>query len=190
MNPQIQEINEKPEENFFKEVIKFTLVALIIIIPIRTYVAQPFLVSGPSMDPTFTSGQYLFVDQVTYHFQKPQRGDVVIFRYPRDPKIYYIKRIIGLPGETVSADTGKITIKNTGHPDGILLNDSYISKDHRTSETFEINLGSTEYFVMGDNRAESSDSRLWGPLDERFIVGRPIIRLFPFNKITVLPGKE
>lgn len=190
MNPQIQEINEKPEENFFKEVIKFTLVALIIIIPIRTYVAQPFIVSGPSMDPTFTSGQYLVVDQVTYNFQKPQRGDVVIFRYPRDPKIYYIKRIIGLPNETVSADTGKITIKNTEHPDGILLNDSYISKNHKTSETFEINLGSTEYFVMGDNRAESSDSRLWGPLDERFIVGRPIIRLFPFNKVTILPGKE
>lgn len=190
MNPPIQEINEKPEENFFKEVIKFTLIALIIIIPIRTYVAQPFIVSGPSMDPTFTTGQYLIVDQLSYHFQKPQRGDVVIFRYPRDPQIYYIKRIIGLPGETVSADTGKISIINSENPKGILLSDSYIAKEHKTSETFEINLGSTEYFVMGDNRAESSDSRLWGPLDEKFIVGRPIVRLFPFTKMTILPGKE
>lgn len=190
MNPQFHEKNSKPEENFFKEIVKFTLVALIIIIPIRTYIVQPFIVKGPSMDPTFVTGQYLLVDQVSYYFNKPERGDVIIFRYPNDPQTFYIKRIIGLPNERVSADTGRITIINSANPKGILLDDSYVAKKHKTSETFDINLGPTEYFVMGDNRAESSDSRTWGPLDEKFIVGRPIFRLFPFNKVSIFPGRD
>ncbi len=177
-----------PKENFFKEILKFTVIALIIVVPIRTYIAQPFIVSGPSMDPTFNTGQYLIVDQISYRFQDPKRNEVLIFRYPREPQTFYIKRIIGLPGETVSIETGRVIITNKENPKGMLLSDTYILNNHRTSETFSITLGPSEYFVMGDNRAESSDSRLWGPLDKKFIVGRPFIRLFPLNKIGLFPG--
>ncbi len=192
MNPNFTQNNlpeKKVKDNFFKEIIKFTVIALIIVVPIRTYVAQPFIVSGPSMDPTFATGQYIIVDQLSYTFGEPKRNDVVIFRYPRDPKTFYIKRIIGLPGETLVVDTGKVKITNKDNPRGFILDDSYVSKTHKTSETFNITLGATEYFVMGDNRSESADSRSWGPLDMKFIVGKPFVRLLPFNKISVFPGE-
>lgn len=189
MNSENNFFDKKPKENFFKEIIKFTVIALLIVVPIRTYVAQPFIVSGPSMDPTFNSGQYIIVDQLSYHFNVPKRDDVVIFRYPRDPKTYYIKRIIGLPGETLAVDTGKVKIINKENPKGFIMIDTFVAGNHKTSETFNITLGPTEYFVMGDNRAESSDSRMWGPLDKKFIVGRPFVRLLPFNKISFFPGE-
>lgn len=184
MNPE----NNLTEKNSFKEIIKFIIIALLIIIPIRTYIVQPFIVSGASMDPTFATGQYLIVDQLTYHLNNPRRGDVVIMKYPKNPKVYFIKRIIGLPGETLIMNTGKVTIKNNDYPDGLALDETYITKDHRTSDTFEIKLSPTEYFVMGDNRPESSDSRTWGPLDSKYLVGRPVIRLLPFSKLSIFPG--
>lgn len=190
MNPENTQITNEPKENFFKEIIKFTILALIIVIPIRKFIAQPFIVSGASMDPTFKTGNYLIIDQLSYRFYNPERGDVVVFRYPNNPKVFYIKRIIGLPGETVSIENGKVTIINKENPKGILLDDSYVLENHRSMETRKVTLEANSYFVMGDNRAESSDSRIWGPLDLKYIMGRPILRLLPFNKISVFPGKE
>lgn len=188
--PQTPETTTEKKENFFKEIVKFTLIALAIVIPIRTYIAQPFIVSGASMDPTFTTGEYLIVDQLSYNFEDPKRGDVIIFKYPVDPKTFFIKRIIGLPGETVSVRRGVPTIYNEENPDGLTLDEDYISDEHQKIETFEVVLKDGEYFVMGDNRAESSDSRIWGPLDEKYIIGRPLIRLFPVTNISVFPGRE
>lgn len=184
MNPEIPQ----KKENFFKEIIKFTVIALIIVIPIRTYIAQPFIVDGPSMDPTFNTGQYLIVDQLTYHFSDPERQDVIVFRYPNNPKVFFIKRIIGLPGETVSIESGKVKIINKENPEGFLLTENYIGNNHRASDSFIKKLGDDEYFVMGDNRVESSDSRLWGPLEKRYVVGRAFLRLLPVTKISVFPG--
>ncbi len=177
------------KEHFLKDIVTFTLIALAIVIPIRMYVAQPFIVNGASMDPTFVSGEYLIVDQLTYHFEKPKRQDVIILRYPSNPKTFFIKRIIGLPGETLSARNSVITAINKEHPAGITVNDSYVKNPYSKSDTFNITLGPTEYFVMGDNRGESSDSRVWGPLEEKFIVGRPLLTLYPISKISFLPGK-
>ncbi len=180
---------ESPKENFLKEIVKFTLLAIVIVVPIRLYVAQPFIVSGASMDPTFKSGQYLIVDQLTYHFNDPKREDVIIFRYPRNPSTFFIKRIIGLPGETVRLENGKITIVNSENPEGIKIEDPHVATAHETRDNFSVTLKDTEYFVMGDNRAESSDSRVWGPLEKKYIIGRPAARLFPLSKISVFPGK-
>jgi signal peptidase I len=192
MNPEIQQKipeNTKPKENFLKEIVKFTLIALAIVVPIRTYIAQPFIVSGASMDPTFQSGEYLIIDQLTYHFNEPQRGDVVIFRYPRDPSTFFIKRIIGLPGEKISMNNGIITIINKDNPKGIILPDSHISDTRKSLDTLSVTLGSTEYFVMGDNRRESSDSRVWGPLERKYIIGRPAVSLIPISKAEIFPGR-
>ncbi len=189
MNPEISNQKAPKKENFLKEIVKFTLIALAIVIPIRAYVAQPFIVSGASMDPTFASGQYLIVDQLSYHFEDPKRGEVIIFKYPRDPETFFIKRIIGLPGETISVDNGKVTIINTEKPDGFLLDEIYITKEHKTSDTFTLTLGHDEYFVMGDNRPQSSDSRTWGPLEDKYIVGRPFVRLLPVTKVSIFPGR-
>lgn len=183
--------SQSKKENFFKEIIKFALLAVIIVLPIRLFVAQPFIVSGPSMDPTFANGQYLIVDQISYRFENPKRGDVIIFRYPLNTKKFFIKRIIGLPSETVEIRGTQVVIKDKENKKSLALKESYIDIDNarksRNDQT-SITLKEDEYFVMGDNRNESSDSRIWGPLKRSLIVGRPFVRLFPVGKISVLPG--
>ena len=174
-------------DNPLLEIVRFALIALIIVIPIRMFVAQPFIVSGASMDDTFHSGDYLIVDQVSYRFHKPERGDVVIFRYPKDPSKYFIKRVIGLPGETINIDGTVITVTNEANPDGAVLNEPYIKSMDIGMQLTE-NLGDREYFVMGDNRDQSSDSRTWGVLQEERILGRALVRLFPPQHFNYLPG--
>ena len=174
-------------EHALKEIVIFIVLAVVIVLPIRLFVAQPFVVDGESMHPTFENGDYLIVDELTYHFESPQRGDVIVFRYPGDTKIFYIKRIIGLPGETVHINSGKVSITKT---DGttITLTEPYAVVEDATY-TLNTTLGSTDYFVMGDNRPESSDSRVWGPLPANDIIGRVFIRLLPANEVGILPGK-
>lgn len=182
-----------------KEWVRVIVIAFIIAIPIRFFIAEPFIVNGASMDPTFSTGQFLVVDRVTYRFEQPQRGDVIVFEYPNNPSVYYIKRIIGLPGERVRMQDGKVTVEETATgtstaPRTITLDEPYVQKYHASHDTgiFPENgkpLGPTEYFVMGDNRAESSDSRVWGSLDKHFIIGRPVIRLTPLTAISILPGE-
>ena len=178
---------EKKEESFFKETLRFAIITLAIVLPIRFFVAEPFIVSGASMEPTFEDADYLIVDRLSYHFEKPQRNDIVIFRYPKDPSKYFIKRIIGLPEESIFISGETITIKNKEHPSCITLDQSYLAIPKQNN--FETTLNTNEYFVMGDNRAHSSDSRIWGPLPEKNIIGRALLRLFPFHRINVLPGK-
>ncbi len=177
---------EESSENFFTELLKFVLIAAAIVFPIRLFIAQPFVVSGASMEPTFHNGQYLIVDELSYRLEAPQRGDVIIFRYPKDPKEFFIKRIIGLPGESVTIAGDKISITRT---DGttLSLSEPYIV-NHGNGSDNVYKLTGDEYFVMGDNRPESSDSRVWGPLPRDNIVGRAFLRLLPVNAFGVSPG--
>lgn len=173
-------------ENFFTELLKFIVVAALIVFPIRFFVAQPFIVSGASMDPTFANGQYLIVDELSYHVGAPSRGDVIIFRYPRNPSEFFIKRIIGLPGETVQIANGVISIKHTDGTTNV-LSEPYIKNiGNGADATYVVSAG--DYFVMGDNRPESSDSRTWGLLPRGNIVGRAFIRLLPIKSASILPG--
>ena len=153
MNEEIKDRNEKPNlKREIWEFFKFAVIAFIIVMPIRLWIAQPFIVRGSSMVPTFQDGDYLIVDEVSYHFSSPQRGDVIIFRYPLNPSQFFIKRIEGLPGETI----GGVTL--TGN----------------------------EYYVLGDNRPASSDSRYWGPVKSNLIVGRALLRLWPVSSLGIL----
>jgi len=170
----------------FVEIVKFLILSAIIVIPIRIFIAEPFIVSGSSMDPTFEHGEYLIVDELTYHFEKPKRGDVVIFKYPAEPSKYFIKRIVGLPQERVAIKSGEIFIYNTEWPDGRRLDEPYL-KDHDNSQT-DLTLSEDEYYVLGDNRSHSFDSRAWGPVPEKNIIGKPFIRLFPVTEIKLFPG--
>ena len=178
----------QPQESFFKDIVKFSILALVIVLPIRFFVAQPFFVSGASMQPTFDSGQYLIVDQLTYHFETPKRGDVIIFKYPKDPSKYFIKRVIGLPGETVRIEGKNIYIENEEHPSGYLIDEPYLEEENVQASSMSITLAPTDYFVLGDNRRASSDSRVWGPLSEKYIVGRAFVRLLPLSDSEILPG--
>ncbi|MFZ2038633.1 MAG: signal peptidase I [Minisyncoccia bacterium] len=176
--PKAERFKAKP--GFWWETTKFALIILFIVIPLRLYIVQPFIVSGQSMEHTFESGQYLLVDELSYRWSNPERGDVIIFHYPLDTKKYFIKRIIGLPGDTVEINGDEITIKNEENLSGTILKDDFLANELLTKnpgfkKTYT--LTDTQYFVLGDNRLQSSDSRVWGTLDRKYIVGRPIVRL-------------
>lgn len=177
---------EVQHESFFTELLKFALIAAVIVIPVRLFIAQPFIVSGASMDPTFATGQYLIVDELSYRFEKPERSDVIIFRYPKDPTQFFIKRIIGLPGETVHIDGGNVSV-TTADGKKVVLSEGYVI-NHGNGSNLEKKLSAGEYFVMGDNRPESSDSRSWGTLPEKNIIGRAFLRLLPVQYIDIFPG--
>ncbi len=171
------------------EILKYTVIALIIVAPFRIFVAQPFIVSGESMNDTFKPGEYLVVDQLSYRFKEPVRGDVVIFRYPLDKSIYFVKRVVGLPGETVRIDRGVVTVQNGASSNPVRLDEPYVSSISAPTAPLTIELEGDEYLVLGDNRAESSDSRVWGPLQRKFIVGRAFARVFPLTRSKMFPGE-
>jgi signal peptidase I len=178
--------NEPQNKSSFWEFVRYAIIAFIIVIPFRIFVAQPYVVSGSSMDPTFKDGDYLIVDQLSKRFEEPKRESVVIIRYPKDPSKFFIKRLIGFPGETVNIKNGIVSIVNASSTETVTLNEPYIV--YKKTENFSEKLGTDEYFVMGDNRAGSSDSRVWGAVPKKYIIGTPVLRLLPLSKIDVRPG--
>ncbi len=165
------------------EVLEVVLVAVATVFLIRNFLMQPFLVSGASMEPNFNSGNYLIVDEVTYRLRPPGRGEVIVFKYPDNPSVYYIKRVVGLPGEKVEIKNGSVYIFNKENPDGLLFQEDYLPPGLKTSGNISKLLNGNEYFVLGDNRNYSYDSRSWGKLDKKFIVGIARLRLLPINKV-------
>ncbi len=172
--------------SFLRELITFVIIAVCIIYPFRKFVAEPYIVSGTSMSPTFETGHYLIIDKISYRFNLPQRNDVIVMKFPKDTSRDFIKRIVGLPGETVDIKNGTVTIINKENPEGFKLDETFVK--FPKSDTVNYTLTSSEYFVMGDNRAGSYDSRSWGPLPATDIIGKPLLRLYPFDRIKILPG--
>ncbi len=154
-------------------------VLLIVGLLFRFLVLEPFVVEGNSMEPNFHDHEYLLVNQLTYRIRAPERGETIIFQYPKDPKEDFIKRIIGLPGEKVEIKNGQVFINDH------LLEEKYLnlaegSVSSTSGESFLV-LGNDEYFVMGDNRNHSSDSRDWGSLPRKNIIGRAWLDVYPFR---------
>lgn len=173
-------------KGLLKDLFTLAFLIVVVVIPIRLFVISPFVVDGASMHPTFENLDYLIIDEALYYFKAPARGEVVVFRYPRNLSIFYIKRIIGLPGETVSIDRGVVTV-TTASGENITLQEPYAINEDATY-TKKVSLGTAEYFVMGDNRPNSSDSRTWGVLPEKNIIGRVDLRLLPFREAGFFPG--
>ncbi len=168
------------KNELFLNFIEILALIILVVLPVRFFLFEPFLVKGQSMEPNFYNFDYLIIDKFSYRLHKPQRGDVVVFKPPFDNRVYYIKRIVGLPGEKVVIEESKIKIFNKERPEGFFLNEDYI-KGHYTLGRMEISLGPDEYFVLGDNREVSYDSRKWGPVKKDRIVGRVLIHLSFFK---------
>lgn len=163
---------------FLWETAEIVVIALLIVIPIRYFIFQPFFVRGQSMEPNFHDGDYLIVDELTYRFRSPQRGEVIVFKYPQNPSQRYIKRIIGLPGEAVEVKGGSVFIEKEGQR--VALGEmEYLFSEVDTPGDIKVSLGKQEYFVLGDNRYASSDSRRWGTLPREDIIGRVLLRAWP-----------
>lgn len=168
----------------------YTVVALGLALFIRFFVAAPYVVSGASMDPNFEDWHYLIIDRISYDLGDPERGDVIVFDLPQEGGRSLIKRVIGLPEETVVLKGQSVTIVNEKHPEGLTLAEPYLDpKNLEGINDMRVTLSTDEYFVLGDNRRVSADSRLWGTLAREHIVGRALIRLYPLDQISLLPGE-
>ncbi len=176
--------------DFFWEMLKIVIIAIVIIIPVRFFVIQPFFVKGNSMEPNFANGEYLIINEIGYRLSNPDRGDVIVFKYPRNPSEYFIKRIVGLPGEKVLINDGKITITKDDFMEPVILDEKdYLPGDTETRGQLELTLGEDEYAVLGDNRNASSDSRMWGALPGDNIVGEAWLKLWPLKDISVVSSQ-
>lgn len=172
------------------DVVRLLLVSLAIVLPIRYWVVQPFIVRGASMEPNFEDREYLLIDELSYSFREPKRGEVIVFRYPRDTRQFFIKRVVGLPGERLEIRGGQLRIVNRAYPEGFTLDESYLlSPGNPTTPELTVTLGADEYFVLGDNRNFSSDSRVWGPLQRKFIMGRTLFRAWPLARFGPTPSE-
>lgn len=172
------------------EFLKLVLISSAIIIPIRYFLIQPFYVKGASMEQSFYDKEYLIIDEFSYRFNAPERGDVVIFKYPKDPSQYFIKRVIGMPGETVEIKDGYVFLKDENGESKFLDESLYLNSDTLTYTDLTMELKEGEYFVLGDNREASLDSRVFGPLHEEFLIGKAWIRGWPFDRFGVIEGVE
>jgi signal peptidase I len=168
---------------FAGELLHVVVISLAIIIPVRYFLIQPFYVKGASMEPNFYDHEYLIIDEISYRFDEPKRGDIVVFRYPNDPRQYFIKRIVAIPGERIKVSGGKVTLYNDENPDGKVLDESSYLGTIYTHGEKEERLDTNEYFLLGDNRAASLDSRIFGAVPRSFIVGKVWFRGWPPEKV-------
>jgi signal peptidase I len=172
---------------FGAELVRTALIVLVLAYVIRVFILQPFVVEGSSMFPRFQTNDFLIVDKISYRFNQPQRGDIIVFRYPFDPATNYVKRVIGLPGDLVRVEGGRVIIENDQNPEGFVLIEPYLSPGNTTtlpatSAKTEFLVPEDRYFVLGDNRRASSDSREWGFLPENDVIGRVFLQAFPFDR--------
>ena len=185
----------------FSEMLRVFLLAVVIIIPVRVFLFQPFFVQGSSMEPNFEDGEYLVISEFGYKqtkvgwnenafqvkpFKEIHRQDVAVFRFPKNTEEFFIKRIIGLPGESVEIRKGKVLIFNETFPEGFALDESiYLSPAVLTQDMPRMKLGDDQYFVMGDNRMNSYDSRAIGPIGKDKIIGRVLLRAWPIGRFSL-----
>ena len=173
--------------NFFFDFLETIVVALSVFVVVYLFLVQPHEVKGSSMEPSFLNNQYIITDKISYRFGDPQRGDVIIFKAPVNPDVDYIKRIIGLPGDKVMITKGKVFINGKMISELYLADLTPIFPNGFVQDGVEIDVPQEHYFVMGDNRPHSSDSREFGPISKKLIIGRAIFRYWPVNDIGVIP---
>jgi signal peptidase I len=174
---------------FIWDLLKTAIIVVVVAFAVKFFLLQPYIVDGNSMLPNFENEECLLVEKVSYRFKSPKRGDVIVFHPPGQNSINYIKRIVGLPNERIEILENKIKIYNDKYPDGIFLDESYIPSSYLTvSEKSDglYTVGNNEYFVLGDNREHSSDSREWGNLPETNILGKAWLEIFPFKNFDLV----
>ncbi len=204
-NPSVPPTPAQSDEEYLStgslliEMVKILVLAAVVIIPIRAFLFQPFFVQGSSMEPNFDDGEYLVISE--FGLKRTQipvanievnpwrdlsRQEPIVFRFPKDPSQFFIKRVIALPGESVEIKGGKVYIYNKVHLDGYILDESaYLDPTVKTSDLAKTAVADDEYFVLGDNRPFSYDSRSLGPIKKTAIIGRVLLRAWPVSELTL-----
>lgn len=182
-----EENKQYPLKTFFIESFKVLIIGALAVAGIRYFLFKPFVVKGASMEPNYFESDYLIIDELTYRLHAPHRGDVVVVRISMDTREYFLKRLVGLPGERIFISNGRIKIFNTEHPDGFYVDETqYLQPNILTTGDVDLKLSADEYYVLGDNRAASLDSRRLGPLHKNDLVGRAFLRGYPFSRFAFL----
>ncbi len=161
---------------FFESII----IAVVLATLIRLFLFQPFFIPSGSMEPTLRPGDRIIVNKIIYRLTEPRRGDVLVFRYPLDPQKDYIKRVVGLGGETVGARNGELIINNQVVPE------PYLPAGLAFNDFGPIQVPGESFFMMGDNRNNSQDSRVWGPVPANHVVGKAVLIFWPLNRIGLI----
>ncbi|MFA4931140.1 MAG: signal peptidase I [Patescibacteria group bacterium] len=166
---------------FIWEMLKTAITVILVVYLIKTFLFQLFIVDGQSMEPTLHDGQMLLVDKLSYYYRQPQRGEIIVFEKPKETQTNFIKRVVGLPGEKITIHNNQIIVYNESNPDGLKLNEDYIPPDSPTNGNQEFTIAANEVFVLGDNRTNSQDSRVIGPINEKLILGRALFTYWPIK---------
>lgn len=175
--------------SWWVEILKMFVIVAMIVVPLRAFVIQPFLVDGDSMEPNISSGQYLLIDQLTYRFRAPERGEVVVLDAPHTPGTFYIKRVIGVPGDTVEVKDGLVVLSTPAYPDGVVLEETYLNGSI-TPGDLSVTVPDGHVFVLGDNRSASSDSRVFGAVPYADLVGRAWVKGLPVAQAGTIDQPE
>jgi len=174
--------------NFFFDFLETIVVALSIFVVIYLFILQPHEIKGSSMEPNFHNNEYILTDKISYRFKDPQRGNIIVFKAPKNPDIDYIKRIIGLPGESVKIEKGDVYVNGQKLTEQYILDKSLLFPGSFMQEAVPVTVPPGEYFVMGDNRPHSSDSREFGPIPKKSIIGKAFLRYWPLNEVGIISG--
>lgn len=174
--------------NFFFDFLETIVVALSIFVVIYLFILQPHEIKGSSMEPNFHNNEYILTDKISYRFKDPERGNIIVFKAPKNPDIDYIKRIIGLPGDRVKVEKGDVYINDKKLPEPYLHDKSLLFPGSYMQEGINVTVAPGEYFVMGDNRPHSSDSREFGPIPKKSIIGKAFLRYWPIKEIGIISG--
>jgi signal peptidase I len=168
--------NETKRDSVWREIIESVILAVILAAVIRIWLLEPFYIPSPSMEPTLYPQDRIIVNKIIYKFRPPQRGDVVVFKYPLDPQRDFIKRVIAFEGETIEVRTNYVFIN------GKRLDEPYLPYEV-VPDFGPFQVPKDHIFVMGDNRNNSDDSRVWGPLNKKFLVGKALCIYWPPDRL-------
>ncbi|OPX86708.1 MAG: Signal peptidase I T [Pelotomaculum sp. PtaB.Bin104] len=175
-----QEGSSEIKKPFYREIIESVVIAVILAVIIRLFILEPFYIPSGSMEPTLQENDRIIVSKLNYRFQEPKRGDIIVFKYPLDPKRNFVKRLIAVGGETVSIKNSKLYINNQ------LVAEDYLPQGLRFKDFGPVEVPAGSYFMLGDNRNNSEDSRFWGFLPENLIVGKAVVIYWPLDRATTV----
>jgi signal peptidase I len=166
---------------WWRDLLQSLVIAAVLALIIRSFLFTPFYIPSPSMEPTLYPGDRIIVNRLAYRLGEPQRGDIVVFRYPLDPSRDYVKRVVAVGGDTVEARDNVLYINGQPQPPA-----SYLPPGVVYSDFGPIKVPPNNYFMMGDNRNNSADSRVWGTLDRKLIIGKAVLVYWPLNHIGLI----
>lgn len=180
VNPDLAETDDGKGGFMLREILESVVIAVVLAILIKLFLFQNFAIPSGSMEPTLYSGDYIGVNKIIYKLSEPKRGDVIVFKYPIDPKREFVKRLIGLPGETIQIRDNRVFIDNK------IIEQPFLPVGLNYPNYGPFKIPSGKYFMMGDNRPHSNDSRSWGTVPQNNIIGKAIFIYWPVKRMQVL----